>query len=147
MIEINEIVGFSIKEIVDLLRTEEHSIEIYFPKHTKQFFSTNLDIADEYLTLAYVGQKIRSKYQSFNYDIVPPNVQASVLFEIETEDLNDITDLLFYLANTVFVGDDSEGISQFLDDIENGRVEPACPEFIDYYLEFIDLSNQDSDED
>ena len=151
MLEMQSLEGMSVKEIMALLNEQEKQpFDIYFPKETQEFFSTKLAIALDYGKLAYVGQRLSNIARSFNYTEVPPSENESVPFTVGTGDLQQLAEVLLELSyGYVNETEDEEhdfdaDVEEFLAEVEEGGLEPACPYFIEIYSEY--MPDEDEDE-
>lgn len=145
MIDILETEGFTIEDFEKLINNElkkDSKLEIYVPKSTQQFFSASENIANEYITLATVGQILSEASSVFGYEQVPPTIHESVLFEVIPKSIDEFANALyetsfFYTDN---LGDEEDGlfisekIGEFLEFAEKNKI--ACAYFYDIYLEF-----------
>jgi len=144
MIEIQNIERTTIDGIINLLLDEKKQpFDIYIPKSTLLYHSTSEDIANDYATLAYIGQKLSEVSESFSYDYVSPHVHESVLFQVETTNFVGLAEVILELSyeynnesedteESYFLDD----VYQFIDDVENNKITPACQDFLDTYYEF-----------
>jgi len=154
MIEIQNIRTNSIDDIVDRLLDEKtQPFEIYVPKSTQTFASSNRDIANDYAMLAYAGQKLNDVADDFTYYYVSPSAHESVLFEIKTSNIKQLAETILHISYGY--GNDPDGDEiDYLDDIYDfiekavtGKVAPICPDFVDDYQEYNEYANESEDSD
>jgi len=99
MIEIQKISNATIEDLLNLLFAEkEQPFEIYVPKSTQLFASTNEDIATDYAMLAFAGQKLSEIADEFSYNYVSPTNHDSVLFEIKTDDIKQLAETILFIS-------------------------------------------------
>ena len=145
MLEIEDLETLSKEEILKALAAEgSNSFEIAFGKSTQEFFSERNAISIEYANLAYVGQRLSEIASDFQYSEVPPAEHESVIFTITVSDIKLLAETLMEIAHGDIEDDEDEDfgfdemILDFLDKVEQGEVNPACPYFIEVYKEYID---------
>jgi hypothetical protein len=152
MIEVQEIKNLTTEDIVTLLLNEkEQPFEIYVPKSTQLFASTNEDIATDYAMLAFAGQKLDEVADEFSYDYVSPINHDSVLFEIKTNDIKQLSEIILFISNGY--NNDPEGeeiyyldeVYDYLEKIKTGDTIPVCLDFIDDYQEYYEQADNDED--
>lgn len=151
MIEIQNIKSNKLEDIANLLLDEqEQPFEIYFPKYTVLYSSTNEDIADDYARLAYVGYRLNQVSDNINHKVVYPYDHKSVLFEVSTKNLNQLAELLLELSYLYENSDEEtneefnywDDVYQYIDDVECGKHISYCSEFIEIYVEFKNKINE-----
>jgi len=155
MIEIQNIKEMTEEDITNLiLEQKKQSFEIYVPKSTQLYSSTNQDIAIDYAMLAYSGQLLKNVSNEFEYDSVSVSNNTSVLFEVSVDDITKLSKAILEISigynNEHKDYDDfyfHENVEQFLDDANNNQIIPACPDFIKIYNEYIDEEEDDDDND
>lgn len=155
MIEIQNITEMTEEDIANLLLDQKkQSFEIYVPKSTQLYSSTNQDIAIDYAMLAYSGQLLKDASGGFEYDSVGVAEHTSVLFEVSVVDISKLSKAILEISigynNEHKDYDDfyfNENVEQFLDDANNNQIIPACPDFIEIYNEYIDEEEDDDDDD
>ncbi|HEX6982893.1 MAG TPA: hypothetical protein VF181_09035 [Balneolaceae bacterium] len=149
MIEIQNLYQKSKKKIVNLLLDEQvQPFEICVPKSTRLFHSEKQAIAIDYAKLAYSGQLLSTCAQSFDYEAIKPHLYESALFQIRTNNIEELANALFkvsfgyvndpedeFFSEETFYFD--EYANQFLYEIKQGIREPACKYFYQAYLEFL----------
>jgi len=152
MIEIQELEGKVMSEIIDMiLEQKSTSFEIYIPKSSVMFFSERREIAIEYNKLAYAGHLLKELSISFNYKEVKPEDLESVLFNVETTDIEGLAKVLFEISFG-YVNDEEDDIyenldtdinimfdmnaDQYLADVRDGKIKPACNFFCEIAEEF-----------
>ena len=152
MIEIQDIEGKVISEIIDIiLEQKSTTFEIYVPKSSVMFSSERREIAIDYNKLAYAGHLLKVVSKSFSYVKVKPGDFESVLFNVETTDIEGLAKTLFEISFG-YVNDEEGEIcdnlaedvnvmfdmfaDQYLADVKNGKVEPACKYFCDIAFEY-----------
>ena len=153
MIEIQNIIEMTEEDIFNLLLNEKkQSFEIYVPKSTQLYSSTNQDIAIDYAMLAYSGQLLKDASNEFDYDSVSVANNASVLFEVSAADIPKLLKAILEISigynNEHEDYDDfyfHENVEQFLDDSNNNQIIPACPDFVEIYNEYIEEEDDDED--
>lgn len=153
MIEIQDLQGKTKSEIIDLILEQgSNSFEIYVPKSTQLYFSEKEAIAIDYNNLAYAGHLLKEISDSFNYEEVSPEDHESVLFDIETSNLEGLAEALFEISfgyvndeeDEVYqdIEDDCEfnmNADQYLSDVAEGKInEVACPYFCEIAQQFFD---------
>jgi hypothetical protein len=155
MIEIQNIADMKEEDIVNLLlEQKKQPFEIYIPKSTQLYSSTNRDIAIDYAMIAYGGQLLKNASDKFEYDSVSVIEHKSILFEISTDDIPKLAKAIFEIS----LGYDNEhedydeiyyheNVEQFLDDSNNNQIIPACPDFVEIYNEYIEEEEDNDDDD
>lgn len=140
MIEIQNIRNSALSEVLNLLQQDSRQpIEVWIPKSTKEFFNSNEDIALDYAMLAFAGQRLKEISDSFSYDYISPSDHNSVRFEITTNEMNRLAEVLLYISygyNNEPVGEEIyylDEVYDFLSMVECGEFAPACEDFIDDY--------------
>lgn len=142
MIELQNITNSSKVDIIDLLLDEKKQpFEIYIPKESQQYFSSNENIAFDYGRWAYAGQKLKEVSSAFEYSYVAPTEHESACFTIETKDIQKLAEEIFEISlwymnefeEVEFLYDE---ISQFIEDLANSKIEPACKDFIEDFHTF-----------
>ena len=155
MIEIRDLEGKVKSDVIDfLVEKRSTSFEIYIPKTTQKYFSENEAIAFDYAQLAYSGQLLKEVSDEFAYEKVPPELNESVLFKIETKKLDELAVVLLKISfgyvndcddemyeDTEVACEFSEEVGQFLYEIEMKQIIPICEYFHQIYLEYI-LENE-----
>lgn len=155
MIEIQDLEEMDLEDVIEMLKQEEQSYEIYVPKHTRQFFSSNEDIAMDYADLAYSGQLLFDISTEFEYDEVSPHEHESVLFTIKVSDIELLATTLLHISYGYCNDhpDDpdfcySDNSSDYLYQVEEGKIKNvACPYFIETSKEFMEDAEQDEDDE
>lgn len=154
MIEIQNITEMTEEDILNLLLNEKKgSFEIYVPKTTQLYSSTNQDIAIDYAMIAYSGQLLKEASDKFEYDSVDVAEHKSILFEVSGNDIPKLAKAILEIS----IGYDNEhedyddfyyheNVEQFLDDSNNNRIIPACPDFVEIYNEYIEEEEDDDDD-
>jgi hypothetical protein len=143
MIEIQDVQTNDIDDIINrLLGEKEQPFEIYVPKSTQTFASSNRDIANDYAMLAFVGQKLNEVADDFTYYYVSPSAHDSVLFEVKTKKIKQLAETILNISYG-YSNDSEEDEIYFLDDVYDfiekvttGEVISVCPEFIEDYQEY-----------
>lgn len=141
MIDILNIKNVSVHQVVDMLLDENStSFEISVPKYAQLAFSEPEAILRDYAHLAYSGQILKDCSIEFSYDKVPPEFHESVLFVVAT---NNLELLAKGLLNISYGYDNehedeefifSEEVEEYIDKIEKGVTDPACPYFMEVFL-------------
>lgn len=154
MIEIQNIIDATKEDIMNLLLSEEgNTFEIYIPKSTQMYFSSNENIAMDYAMLAYAGQKLKEVADEFEYNTVQPHQHNSVLFKIKPFSTEYLADALLEISYGYENDPELEQypymelVDQFISDVEDLKIIPACPDFIDYYNDFIKQVEDNDDEE
>jgi hypothetical protein len=155
MIEIQNIIKMTEEDIFNLLLDEkEQPFEIYVPKSTQLYSSTNRDIAVDYAMLAYSGQLLKDASNEFEYDSVSVASHISILFEVSVDDIPKLSKAILEISlgynNEHEDYDDfyyHKNVEQFLDDSNNNQIIPACPDFVEIYNEYIEDDEDEKDED
>jgi len=149
MIEIQDLEGKVISEIIDMiLEQKSTAFEIYIPKTNSL---QRREVAIDYHKLAYVGHLLKEVSKRYNYEKVKPGDFESVLFSVETTDIEGLAKALFEISFG-FVNDEEDDIcenldedvnvmfdmyaDQYLADVQKGEIEPACKYFCDIAIEF-----------
>lgn len=152
MIEIQDIKNHSVEDIIDLLLDEKvQPFKIYVPKSTVLFSSTNEDIANDYAMLAYAGQKLSDSSDNLDYEYISPNIHSSVCFTISTKNIEKLATAIYEVSLGYNNEAEEEVIYldeayQFIDDVENLKVVPACKEFIEDYNMYNELSQENPED-
>lgn len=143
MIEIQNISNATIDDLVNLLLDEKtQPFEIYVPKSTQLFASSNENIANDYAMLAFAGQKLNEVADEFSYDYVSPSDHDSVLFEIKAKDIKALAEVILFISygyNNESEGEEvyySDEVYDFIEKVEGGKVVPVCPDFIEDYQKY-----------
>lgn len=155
MIELQNITEMTEEDILNLLLNEKkQSFEIYVPKSTQLYSSTNQDIAIDYAMLAYSGQLLKNASNEFEYDSVGVENHTNVLFEVSVDDIPKLSKAILEISigynNEHEDYDDfyyHENVEQFLDDSNNNQIITACPDFVEIYNEYIDIDEDEGGED
>lgn len=152
MIELQNIRTNNIDNIINLLLDEKKQpFEIYVPKSTQLNFSISEDIANEYAMLAYAGQKLSEGMDEFSYDYVSPSDHKSVLFEIKTNNIEQLAETIFNLSygynnepegEEIYYFDD---VYDFIEKVLKKEIIPVCSDFMEDYQEYA-IQSEDSDE-
>ncbi len=99
MIEIQDLEGKVKSGIIDLLLEQEsNSFEIYIPKSTQLSFSERDAIAIDYNKLAYAGLLLNEISENFNYEKVAPEFHESVLFTVQTNNIEGLAKALLEIS-------------------------------------------------
>lgn len=144
MLDFQNLQNLNKEQIVSLLLEQKSQpFEICIPKSTQKFFSEREDIAIDYAELAYSGQRLSDISENFEYEKVSPENHESVLFTISTSDLRKLAETLLEISYG-YINDPedeefffAESVEEFLGDVENSKIVPACPYFIEIYKEFL----------
>lgn len=138
MIEIENITNATSEDIRNILSKKNQPFKICIYKSTQVFFSDPGDIARDYGSLAFAGQELKKVSKSFSYAVG----NDSVTYGIEVEDLNVLAETLLLLSygysNANDDNDEMEYFDEmydFLDKAENDKIEIACADLINSYLE------------
>lgn len=150
MIEIQDIINKSKEEITNLLLNENTlHFKLYVPKSTQTFASPNSEIAKDYAMLAFAGQKLSDIADKFSYCYVSPSIHESVLFEIETSNLEQLADTISNISD----GYDSESMEdvfyldyvfEYIEKVIAKEITPVCPDFIYDYQEYNSRGNENN---
>ncbi|NDV80137.1 MULTISPECIES: hypothetical protein [unclassified Dysgonomonas] len=154
MIEIQDIQTNNIDDIINrLLDEKEQPFEIYVPKSTQTFSSSNRDIANDYAMLAFVGQKLDEVADDFTYYYVSPSAHDSVLFEVKTNNIKQLAETILNISYG-YGNDSEEDEIYFLDDVYDfiekvitGEVVSVCPDFIEDYQEYNEYADESEGSD
>lgn len=148
MIEIRGIQTDNIKEIINKLSKERGKyIDLYFPKYTVLFSSSNEDIAYDYARLAYIGHRLNESSEILKYKVVQPHLHESILFQVSNGSLDRLGETLLDLSylyeneGDEEIFDAREELYQYISDIEENKLQAVCPEFIEIYDEYKDSDN------
>ena len=154
MIEIQDIRTNSVDDIINRLLDEKtQPFEIYVPKSTQLFASTYEDIANDYAMLAFAGQKLNEIADEFSYYYVSPSDHESILFEVKTNDINQLAKAILFLSfgysnepqdEEIIYFDD---VYDFIEKVDTGEIIPACPDFIEDYQEYREQVDGEEDEE
>ncbi len=141
MIEIQDIKNNSKEDILLLLKKEKQPFEISIPKSTRQFYSSNEDIAMEYSSLTYFGELLFNASTEFDYDLVDPTLHESILFTITTDKMELLASVIYEIS-LEFCNEHGETeffydvVMEFIENIDKGKVIPACNFFYEVYKDF-----------
>lgn len=145
--------GTALDDIIDLLEKEEDgSYIIFVPKTTQRFFSSSEDIANDYAKAAFAGQKLKEISEEFDYDSVTPDEHESISFTIKGVEEEVLAETLLEISYH-YVNEPEDAIATidelncFVEEVESGKIEAACPDFIDYYYEFVGDEEEREDKD
>lgn len=144
MIELQNIQRLNKEDIIDLLLDEQKMpFDIYIPKTTVQFSSSNEDISLDYAGLSYCGHLLNMASDSFEYTFVPPTQHTSILFKVSAKEFTKLADAIFEISkgfsnvqNEEDEFDFREGMSQYIYDIESGKTSVVCNELHKVYKTF-----------
>lgn len=165
MIDLPDLEGLNVADIELLLKKEENeTVDIYLPKTTQQYFNEPIDIAWDYGFAAYSAQELSGKGTILEYEFVQPPEFESYRFSLRFTDAADLAETLYSISCLYgFNGGDEdedseteddgnyvfeptlEDVSQFFYEVENGKIEPVCPDIVKIYYEF--MPPEDDDED
>lgn len=153
MIEIQNISNTTIDDLVNLLLDEKtQPFEIYVPKSTQLFASSNEDIANDYAMLAFAGQKLSEVADEFSYYYVSPSDHDSILFEIKAKDLKPLAETILFISygyNNEPEGEEIyylDEVYDFIEQVEEDKSSAVCPDFIEGYREYSQVTD-DKDDD
>lgn len=143
-----------IQEIKKILISEEDgTFEIYVPKSTG-IFSDPDAVGEDYALLAFAGQELKDIAQEFSYKVVPPTEHESVLFTVEGVELdklaNTLLELSFYYGLNEFEDEDEftyMDVDQYIADVNDGKIDAACPEFVEFSNEYFERGSEDNDDE
>ena len=156
MIEIQNIRNVDTNDIVNLLLDEKQQpFQIYFYKETVLFSSSSEAIADDYARLAYTGYRLSKVSDKIDFDVVLPQDHESILFEIDSKNIELLAEVLLELSylygnepdDTEEEHDYREDVYQYLDDLESGKETPVCPKFFEIYQEYSKPEENEDEED
>jgi hypothetical protein len=153
MIEVQNIRNVDANDIVNLLLDEKQQpFQIYFFKETVLFSSSSEAIADDYARLSYTGYRLNQVANKIDYDVVLPQDHESILFEVDSKNIELLAEVLLELS--YLYGNEPDNIEeeydfwgdvyQYLDNLESGKETPICPEFFEIYQEY---ANPEEDEE
>lgn len=126
-----------------LSASESTPVIIYLPKNCVQFFSESNTIANEYLEVAYIGERLSKVSKQIKLSNVAPNESGLFSFTLSEIDKKALTDLLEEIvgySDSEYEEDELEfigEIQEFIDFAENNEI--RFPELFEKYKEF----NQD----
>ncbi|WP_299122327.1 hypothetical protein [uncultured Tenacibaculum sp.] len=145
MIQIQEIKNASKEDVINLLLEEKNQpFEIFVPKETMLYHSTNQDIANDYAVLAFSGQMLKNASDSFEYDYVSPSEHLSVCFTCVAKDFEELASAIFEISLWFFNDFEEEEFYldeayQFIDDVKKSKLEPACNDFVKDCIAYMEL--------
>jgi hypothetical protein len=153
MIEIQKIKNLTTEDIINLLSDEKmQPFELYVPKSTQLFFSSNENIADDYAMLAFAGQKLSEIADEFSYSYISPANHDSVLFKIKTSDIKQLSEVILFISFGYNNEPENEeiyyldNVYDFIDKVNAGEIIPVCPDFVKNYREYsTQVDEDDSD--
>lgn len=153
MIEIQNINSTTIDDLLNLLLDEKtQPFEIYVPKSTQLFASSNKDIANDYAMLAFAGQKLSEVADDFSYYYVSPSDHDSVLFEIKAKDIKRLAETILFISygynnepedEEIYYSDE---VYDFIEKVEEGNTLPICPDFIEDYRVYSQVPDEKDDD-
>jgi hypothetical protein len=154
MIEIQKIENVTTEDITNLLLNEkEQPFEIYVPKSTLLFSSSSEEIAIDYAMLAFAGQKLSEVADKFSYNYVPPAYHDSVLFKVETNKIKQLSEIILFISygyNNDAPEDEEMDypteVDDFIDQVNAGKIFPACPDFIKDSQEYFKQADDDDEQ-
>jgi hypothetical protein len=154
MIDIALLSGTTLNDILVLVEKEDtNAYEIFVPKSTQLYFSEKSSIAYDYAYAAYAGELLSSLGTNFTYEQVPPEFHESIGFTFQTNDKQKLATTILEISY-LYVNDrddpeylDIEDVNQFLEDVENGNLKPACPYLSGLFFEFWRQSEAENDDD
>lgn len=145
MIEIQNLRDLTHEDVVNLLlEQKKQPFEIYVPKETQLYNSDREAISDDYAMLAYSGHLLSRVADKFEYEEVQPHDHDSVLFEIETKNIENLANTLLHISYG-YVNDHPDDTdfsyiseaSDYLFEVEEGIIKDiACPYFVELTKEF-----------
>lgn len=136
MIEINitEYEGYDEEAFLEFLEGEEDEVKLMVPKKTALYQNSHLDIANEYMDMMLLGQRLCELADEFSYEISPMNRKGHYVFYVRQWDRVALAALLALLV-AMQEGDiekQEEFTSEAGDLLGMGdRMELAC---YDYYV-------------
>jgi hypothetical protein len=135
-IRINEFEGYGLDEFKLFLKESEDNIyEIVIPKEASFADSTNTDIAWEFFSGAYIGQRLYEISSEFGYVTAQPGHPGTFGFNLQTKKVNQLADFLFQASgafgNTAVTEpfDFALDIGAFIADFTNRQV--ICQDMFD----------------
>ncbi|OJV81783.1 MAG: hypothetical protein BGO34_08325 [Bacteroidia bacterium 44-10] len=143
MIEIQDIQTNDVDDIIARLLDEKaQPFEIYIPRSTQVFHSSNVNIENDYAMLAFAGQKLSEIAYKFSYHYVSPSDHSSVLFEIKTNEINKLAEVILDISYGY--GNDPDGeeiyylddVYDFIEKVKKEEITPVCLDFIEDYLRY-----------
>ena len=152
MIDIATLGGKSKEEIKQMVLAEKtNDYAIYVPKSTDSTSDDN-DIAFDYAFAAYAGQLIFNAGSHFSYDEIEPDDFESILFEISSADADRIAEAV-YEVSLLYVNEPAAGeaeppelVENFLYEVEEEKITPACPYFLEVYEEYAEEEEDEEEE-
>lgn len=152
MIEIQDIKTDNINDIINSLLNKDTGLyEIFIPKLTQVFSSSNEDIANDYAMLAYAGQKLNEIAEDFRYYYVSPCDHKSVLFVIKASNIKQLAEIILHISygygndSTKDETDYLDDVYDFIEKVQVGKVIPICSDFIEEYQKYNNHPNRDND--
>lgn len=115
-IRINEFKGYGLEELTLFLKEADDNIfEIVIPKETTLAASTKNDIAWEFFSAAYIGQRLYELSSEFCYISAKPAVAGIFGFHIATGLIDQLAGFLFQASGVFGNSEVSEPINFALD--------------------------------
>lgn len=145
--------GFTEDDFLELVeKNDDDKYEITAEKETVQFFSTNEDIAMEYYSAAFVGEKLNEIASEFDYDFPAPQETGDFTFTITTNDKNKLAEILTYLSagygNLEDDGANMDFHSEAQDLVESASENSAaCFDLIEICRQFINEPSEEGEGD
>lgn len=140
-IEINQFEGYDVHEFTSFLEENNDDIfEIFIPKDTTLFYSSNNDLAWEFAIGAYVGEILKKISTEFSYTGAPIATPDRFSYRIKTKSTGTLAVSLLNISSVFGNSEISEPIdfaceiSAFLEDPSNKEV--ACKDLFDIALEY-----------
>ncbi|MFC0774273.1 hypothetical protein [Terrimonas alba] len=144
MVEINieQFEGYDKDEFKEFLLTQnEDEYKLVLPKETVLFFSESNDLAWEYGSAAFVGQRIKELSSNFEYSSAPLADRGEFSFRFKTNKVDELAVLLLYISSGYGNIEIIEPIdfqceaSDFIETSKDNR-DIACQDLIDVYFEY-----------
>lgn len=154
MIEIQQIENNSKEDVINLLLDQKKQpFLIYIPKYSQRYYSTNQDIADDYATITYCGELLKSIADKIIFNEISPDEYESVLFKVETNKIEELAEVIFNISkgfSNIEEGEEGmfvEEMYEFLDKVQNKELIPYCKYYYEYFLEFLKYIEESNEDD
>jgi len=144
MIEIQSIEDSSYEDVLNIVLGEkEQPIELYLPKQTVLFSSSDENIAEDYLRISYFGQLLSEVAENLTFEVVSPSEHTSIKFVIHAKNFAKLAQVIYAISHSFnnyfeedIYCDISEELLSFEDEVLTGKLTPFCEYFFDTYKEF-----------
>lgn len=148
MIEIQKLYQKTLRDILELLKKQEEPFQVYIPKQSVLFNSSDQDIAYDYARLCFCGQLLSENAHRVDYSEVQPHQHESILFNITAHQLERLARAILNISFG-YVNDQDDNfydpedtfefdghLYQFLDELEDKKIEPVCKYFYNTFLKY-----------